>query len=145
MEIRKMTEQDLDGGTDLFVEIFNDEPWGDQWTLEGTKQYVSDFFYAPNFLGLLAVEDDEIVAFLYGASRAWWSGREFYINEMGVKKEARQKGVGTILLHALEKELEEDKVKYVSLLTDRGMPAEEFYRAIGFEEIERLVFYSKEI
>ncbi|MDO4813511.1 MAG: GNAT family N-acetyltransferase [Gemella sp.] len=145
MEFKIITEENLEACIDVFIEVFNDDPWNDEWTKETARQYVSDFYKAPNFLGIIAVKNDEILGFLYGVNRAWWTGREFYINEMGVKKEARNKGIGKALVEALEKELEGNNVKYISLLTDRGMPAEEFYKAIGFEEVERLVFYSKSI
>lgn len=144
MAIKVLTENDLENCAQLFVEIFNNEPWNDQWTLKGALTYISEFFYTPNFKGYLAMEGEEIIGFLYGVKRSWWSGSEFYIHEMGVKPAYQGKGIGSGLLEYLNKELD-GKVAYLSLLTDRGMPAESFYQKHNFEVIERLVFYSKDL
>ena len=145
MEFRKLTEKDLTTCTEAFVDIFNDEPWYDEWTFDRAKQYVSDFYHTPHFLGVLAIENEEIVGFAYGVTRAWWNGNEFYINEMGVKKQWRGQGIGKILLEQLIKELKGCEVDNFALLTDRGVPAEAFYKKNGFKEIERLVFYSRDL
>lgn len=42
-------------------------------------------------------------------------------------------------------ELKGAKITNLVLLTDRGVPAEEFYKKNDFQEIERLVFYSREL
>lgn len=52
------------------------------------------------------------------------------------------KKVGKALLNHLIKELNSSDSSNFALLTDRGAPAEEFYKRNGFKEIERLVFYS---
>ena len=60
----------------------------------------------------------------------------------------RQKYYLTDLGKALQKylkEIEGTTITNISLLTDRGIPAEHFYKKNGFEEIERLVFLSKGI
>lgn len=145
MEFKSLTEKDLDACTQAFIDIFNAEPWYDEWTFDRAKQYISDFYHTPHFFGLLALDKDQIIGFIYGTTRAWWSGNEFYINEMGVKMEYRNQGIGRALLEQLAQALEENHIDNFVLLTDRGMPAELFYQKNGFKAIERLVFYSKEL
>ncbi|MGT2930425.1 N-acetyltransferase family protein [Streptococcus dentasini] len=145
MIFRLMTEADLEDCTQAFVDIFNGEPWYDEWTFEGAKEYISDFYHTPKFLGILAIENDEFIGFVYGTIRNWWSGREFFINEMGVKKAFRQQGIGKRLLEELKKELADSGVENFVLLTDRETPAEVFYQKTGFKAVERLVFYSRNI
>lgn len=142
MEFRILTEKDVPACTHTFIEIFNDEPWNDKWTFERAKQYISDYYYSPNFLGVCAIEQGEMIGFAYGVQKTWWVGNEFYIHEMGVKKRWRGQGIGKALLEMLKKELEGSDVRNFALLTDRGVPAELFYKKYGFQEIERLVFYS---
>lgn len=144
MTINELTEKDIRACAQVFVEIFNDEPWNDQWTFERALTYITEFFQTPNFQGYLAMDGDDIIGFIYGVKRSWWSGDEFFIHEMGVKPAYHGQEIGYTLLDHLSKELD-DKVAYLSLLTDRGMPAEAFYQKNGFEEIERLVFYSKDV
>lgn len=144
IEFRVLTEKDLNACTAAFIEIFNEEPWYDQWTFERASQYITDFYNTPHFLGILAIEKKQQV-FAYGVIRTQQQGNEFYINEMGVKKKQRRQGIGKKLLEQLIMELEGAKITNFALLTDRGVPAEEFYKKNGFQEIERLVFYSREL
>lgn len=145
MEFKRLTEKDLSACAKAFVAIFNDEPWYDEWTFEQAEQYLSDFYHTPNFLGILALEKGGIIGFVYGVTRVWWRGNEFYIHEMGVKKERRREGIGRALLEQLITELEGSDISNFALLTDRGMPAEEFYKKNGFTAIERLIFYSRDL
>lgn len=145
MELALFTERDLVKCTKTFIEVFNEEPWNDKWTIEKAERYLHDFYRTPGFIGILAMEDGEVLGFLFGIRRAWWSGDEFFIQEMCVKGDRQKRGIGNALLGRLEEELEAHSVTQLSLLTDRGIPAERFYKKNGFAEIERLVFLSKEI
>lgn len=145
MEFKPFREEHLDACTQAFVAIFNAEPWNDEWTFATAKQYISDFYHSPRFVGVLAVEADQVVGFIYGTVRSWWSGNECYINEMGVREEYRNQGIGKALLKELVTALDGQQVENFALLTDRGMPAEVFYQKNGFKAIERLVFYSKDL
>ncbi|GEN45236.1 GNAT family N-acetyltransferase [Alkalibacillus haloalkaliphilus] len=78
-------------------------------------------------------------------NRYWWSGDEFFINEMCVKTQCQNKGIGRKLLNHLIKELHSYNISNITLLTDRGIPAEEFYKKNGFEEIERIIFMHRDI
>ena len=143
MEFKYFTEDDLLKCTQTFIEVFNEEPWNDQWEREKAARYLLNFTRTPGFIGVLAMEDEEVIGFLFGVQRAWWSGDEFFINEMCVKANQQNKGIGKALLKRLLKELGASTVTNLSLLTDRGIPAEEFYKKNGFTEIERLVFLSR--
>ena len=145
MEFKLLVEDDLIKCTETFIEVFNDEPWNDKWTFTKAKKYLFDFYQTPGFLGVLAVENDEILGCIFGVHRVWWSGDEFFINEMFVKKQQQNKGIGKALLNHLIKELDNSDISNIILLTDRGIPAEEFYKKNGFKEIERIIFLQRNI
>ena len=145
MEFKLLVEDDLIKCTETFIEVFNDEPWNDKWTFPKAKKYLFDFYQTPGFLGVLAVENGEILGCIFGVHRVWWSGDEFFINEMCVKKQQQNKGIGKALLNHLIKELDNSDISNIILLTDRGIPAEEFYKKNGFEEIERIIFLHRNI
>ena len=144
MEFKLLEENDLIQCTETFIKVFNDEPWNDEWTFTKAQKYLLDFYNTPGFLGVLAIENKEVIGFILGVHRTWWSGDEFYIHEMCVESQHQNKGIGKSLLDYLIKSLE-NNVSNMTLLTDRGIPAEAFYKKNGFEEIERLVFLSKNI
>lgn len=145
MELELYTESDLQKCTTTFMEVFNDEPWNDQWEKEKAERYLLDFARIPGFTGIVAKEGEEVIGFLFGVQRVWWSGDEFFIYEMCVKATVQNQGVGKALLKCLLEKLAAEKVASVSLLTDRGIPAETFYKKNGFEEIERLVYLSRRV
>ena len=64
---------------------------------------------------------------------------------MCVRKQCQNKGIGRVMLNHLIKELHSSNISNITLLTDRGIPAEEFYKKNGFEEIERIIFLHKNI
>ena len=145
MDIKRFSEQDLARCTELFIEVFNGEPWNDGWTFAKAKKYLLDFYQTPGFIGVFAVENGEILGFIFGVNRVWWSGDEFFINEMCVKTQCQNKGIGEVMLNYVIKELQSRNISSITLLTDRGIPAEDFYRKHGFEEIERILFLHKRI
>lgn len=145
MELDLYTENNLQKCTITFMEVFNEEPWNDQWEEGRAERYLMDFICTPGFTGIVATEGEEVIGFLFGAKRAWWSGDEFFIHEMCVKATVQNQGVGKALLKNLLEKLEAENIATVSLLTDRGIPAEAFYKKNGFEEIERLVYLSREV
>nr|WP_316046002.1 hypothetical protein [Planococcus glaciei] len=70
MEINYVEESDLLRCTDVFIEVFNSEPWNDEWKPEKAKQYLLDFYHTPGFLGLVALEGEEVIGFSFSASIA---------------------------------------------------------------------------
>lgn len=110
------------------------------------SQTVSGRFLPDSWIfGVSAIENEEIIGFIFGTRRAWWNGDEFFINEMCVDTDRQNKGIGKALLHHLREVMETEAVTAISLLTDRGIPAEAFYKRNGFKEIERLVFLSRDV
>ena len=144
MEIKLIEQNDLIQCTEMFIKVFNDDPWNDEWTFSKAQKYLLDFYNTPGFLGILAIENKEVIGFIFGAHRTWWSGNEFYIHEMCVESQHQNRGIGKLLLDYLIKSLG-NNISNITLLTDRGIPAEAFYKKNGFREIERLVFLSKNI
>jgi aminoglycoside 6'-N-acetyltransferase I len=145
MQLKLFEEKNLLKCTKTFIDVFNQEPWNDEWKNETAKQYLLDFTNTPGFMGIVAVDREEIIGFIFGTRKYWWSGDEFFINEMCVRIEEQNTGVGSKLMNYLLKELKSDGVSTISLLTDRGIPAEEFYKKNGFSEIKRLMFLSRDV
>lgn len=140
-----MKESDLATCTETFIKVFNAEPWNDNWNDESAHHYLSDYYNTPNFLGVIAIENDVLLGFIMGVQRKWYSGDEYFIHEMCVDQTLQNKGIGKAMLNYLEIQLKEKSVESMTLLTNRNIPAEHFYKNNGFDEIERLVFLYKEI
>ena len=64
--------------------------------------------------------------------------RLFYLNEMCVKTEEQDRGIGGSLMNRLSDELESAGVEQTFLLALRGAPAEAFYEKYGFDRDPRV-------
>ena len=145
MKFKRIVAADLATCAATFRKVFNAEPWNDNWNDDSAFQYLSDYYHTPNFLGVIAIEHGELLGFIMGVQRKWYSGDEYFIHEMCVDQTLQNKGIGKAMLNYLEIQLKEKSVESMTLLTNRNIPAEQFYKNNGFEEIERLVFLYKEI
>lgn len=144
MNIRKFNNNDLEKCLVLFIDVFGSEPWNDKWTKERARSYLSDFIATPGFIGIVAESNNsEMIGMILGSRRQWWSGDEYFINEMCVAHHSQNTGVGSAMFKLLEETLSSKGIKDIALLTDRGVPAEEFYRKNGFNEVERIMFLAK--
>ncbi|MEI7026573.1 GNAT family N-acetyltransferase [Paenibacillus sp. y28] len=107
--------------------------------------YLKDFIHTPGFKGVVAEKDSVIHGFIFGASRQWWKGTEFFIHEMCVRADTERTGIGTNMFAYLDQILAEEGIQNIALLTSRGIPAEQFYLKNGFQEIDNIVFMAKRL
>ncbi|TLS52535.1 GNAT family N-acetyltransferase [Paenibacillus antri] len=142
MNIRHYSSEDFQGCVELFINVFNREPWNDRWTQEKARQYLKDYVDTPGFKGFVA-EDIAIRGFIMGVRKRWWSSDEFFINEMCVEIADQRSGVGTKLLDHLGNALKSEGIERITLLTSREVPAEQFYKKNGFVTIDSLIFMNK--
>jgi len=130
---RKFSMEDVDKCAELYKEVFSDYPWYDVWdTSTQVKKYLIELIKNPTFEGFVAFEDKEVVAVCFGRKRSWWMGNEFFIDEFFVSNEKQGNGIGTELMNFVKDSLRKEGYKRLTLLTNKGIPAEEFYFKNGF-------------
>lgn len=131
--LKKFTYKDIAKCAELFKEVFSSYPWYDKWvSLNQAKNYIVELVENPVFEGFVAYENSQIVAVCFGHKRSWWMGKEFFIDEFYVRNECQGNGIGTKLLNYVKKSLSEEDYGRLVLLTNKGIPAEEFYIKNGF-------------
>lgn len=145
MTIRIFQPDDLVKSIELFIHVFNDEPWNDDWSNEKARLYLSDIAGTPGFIGIVATHNEELDGLLFGVRKRWWRGDEFYIHEMCVRSDRQRSGIGTRIFEYLDNYLHDNGIGTITLLTDRGTAAEQFYKKNQFKEINRIVFMAKKI
>lgn len=121
---------------DVFVDVFNAEPWNDRWTVDDATRRLRDLHATPGFEGAALLVDGTLTAFVGGYRQRWWDGADHcYIAELAVRRSAQRSGHGSRLLRASIDRLGDVSTFY--LLTDVEGPAAEFYRAAGFRPARR--------
>ena len=125
----------LDAAARLFVSVFNAAPWNDRWSQASARARLRDVVGTPGFVGVALPDGQELCGFAIGHTERWFTGRHFLLQEMCVRTDQQRLGIGTELIHALERRLFD--VEQVYLLTDRQSPAHTFYERSGFRPARR--------
>ena len=116
---------------EVFVDVFNAEPWNDRWTIDTATRRLSDLRSVPGFEGAALLVDGTLTAFAGGYRQRWWDGSDhFYIAEMAVRRTDQRSGYGTRLLSTFLDGLAGVTQDYLLTVTDA--PAALFYRRAGF-------------
>lgn len=129
----------------LYVKVFNAEPWNDEWTMETSYQRLIDIFDTPNFAGILYHEDGRIKGAAFGQIEQFYDARHYMLKEMFVSPETQGKGVGSAMLKELEAKLKTFGVTTVVLFTSKGNDTNRFYLKNDFKEWTNMVMMGKEI
>lgn len=145
MRIRELVAADIDTCVSLLMAAYNGPPWSNQWTKETGRRYLSDFVSGNSFIGLVAVESDEIVGAVFAHRRTWWTNDEIYVDELFVRPDRQGRGCGKMLMAYIERLSEELGLGGATLLTNRYHPAKAFYEKIGYVAAEHVVFMYKEV
>ncbi|MCQ2574418.1 MAG: GNAT family N-acetyltransferase, partial [Treponema sp.] len=144
MEIKRLSLADKELIKEFFVNIFTKAPWYDDWSdKQQLDLYIIDLIGNVNSLTLGFFNNDELMALSMGYVKHWFRGTEYIINELCVKTEAQGKGIGSDFLHQMEEYLLAQGIEATFLLTERTVPAYNFYKKNGYYEYPDTVAFSK--
>ena len=140
-----MTMDDIEQCIELYISVFNSEPWNESWTYSAVKERLTDFIHTPKYLGFLLYEKNQLIGLVAGNGKKTDVGVTFYLAELCISNRIQGKGYGTKLLKYLEKELDNKDIHSLYLLTAHGGLAETFYRKNGFEIHENRMVLKKSL
>jgi aminoglycoside 6'-N-acetyltransferase I len=133
LNIKEFIRDDLEGTKELFTQVFNAPPWKDNWiNSDQAGTYLNELIENPVFRGFVAWDGPDMVAVCLGHRRSWWIGKEFFIDEFFVASECQGTGIGSNMLDIITDVLIHEGYTRLSLLTNKGIPAESFYLKKGF-------------
>ena len=144
MKIRTIREDDLPQLADLFVSVFNDPPWSQEWQKEWAYERLSIIFKSYRFYGCLAEVDDNPVAAILSRLSSFKGELELEIMENFVLREEQRKGIGAALLNELKAYAKQDGIRCFVLQTGRDTFAKQFYLKYGFKAHEDNLLMSHE-
>ena len=145
-KIKRIGMDDIESIKMLFLSVFTTEPWNDDWSdLNQLNLFLKDLIGQNNSLTYGIYEDSNLIGVSMGHIRHWFSGTEYYIDELCIKKEKQGNGIGSLFLEEIEKSIKELGMSQIFLLTEKDVPAYEFYKRKGFYELTKYVAFAKEI
>ena len=143
MNVREITTQDLDALCHLFIEVFKQDPWNEEWKFEWAKERLTYILSLNYSNGLMAEKSNEVVGAILGRGMPFKGRLNFEVVELFVSPRLQNQGIGTKLMTALEQILTQANYRKVVLLTARDSTPELFYQRRGYKLNEQISFMSK--
>ena len=144
--IKQLTLQNKSEIQHLFLKVFSSPPWNDKWDSQAQlDHYMHDLIDNPNALVFGYFLGDALVGISLGYVFHWWQGTDYFIKEFCIDNSLQSQGIGTQFLSAIENELKTRDISAIWLMTERSVPAFEFYKRKGFFELEDSVVLAKNI
>lgn len=146
IQFRMLSLKDINECTELYIEVFNDEPWNDGWQEHDVKERLTDIFSNRKFLGVGVYDEEQnIIGFLSGYTERWLNSNHFNLNEICIKTALQNQGIGSKLIAKLEMKFKQNDISRIYLLTERSGQAETFYKKNGFYVSPRMIMMSKRL
>jgi aminoglycoside 6'-N-acetyltransferase I len=146
IEMRNFQIEDMDMCVELYRKVFSANPWNDGWlSNEQVMDYLKELVENPVFEGFVAYQKSDVVAACFGHKRSWWTGKDFFIDELFVAEEMQGIGIGSKLLEYVETNYAIYDCMRLILLTNKDLPAEKFYLKKGFKINENRISLSKRL
>ena len=146
MEFRQLTPERFEDIKAVFRDVFTKEPWNDDWSDDNQlTMYITELICSANSLTYAMYDGEEMVSLAMGHIKHWYSGTEYYIEELCVRTDLQGRGIGTAFIEHIENALREMGINHIFLQTDRDMPAYDFYLRRGFTELVNHVSFVRNV
>ncbi len=132
-QFQVITQDKLSQYAELFVKVFNEEPWFDHWTIETATKRLEEMMSNPCTKGLACYINNELVGVILGRKEQYYDGVHFQIQEFYISNSTQGMGIGTALLERFKEELIKEGITQIYLMTLKGERTEGFYNKKGFE------------
>jgi len=147
MQFTQLTTERFEDIRAFFRDVFTKEPWNDDWSDEiQLTAYIDDLIGEKGSLTFAMLDGGgDILALSMGRVRHWFSGTEYYIDELCVRTDLQGKGIGSQFIAHIEGAIKDMGMTHIFLQTYRDMPAYDFYLRRGFKELTGHVSFAKDV
>ena len=145
MNIRPINKDDIAACAAMFVRSYNRAHWNYNWDHENAVNYLQEYLDSPHFAGFVVTEGTETAAALFGHQKTWWTGQQFFVDELFVSPSYQGKGYGKKLLACAEDFATRHDLNVVFLMTNKFMPAYDFYIKESFIQADQFVCMFKPV
>ena len=103
--VRDYQPGDLDECVALYIRVFGEPPWEEVWDPADARAHLEQILLTPGSLGLVALEDDQIMGMLLGVEKHTSTGGAFIVDDVFVEGAKQRHRVGSELMNALKERL----------------------------------------
>ncbi len=145
-ELKRIGTGETEEIKELFLRVFTAEPWKDDWSdREQLNAYIHDLTGQSNSLTFGLYEGEKLIGVSMGNIKHWFTGTEYYIDELCIRPDRQGQSLGTLFLKEIEKAILEMGLTQIFLQTESTVPAYYFYRKNGFNELKEHVSFAKKL
>lgn len=147
MNIKELSIQNIEEIKYIICVTFSEEPWNDDWhDKDQLHAYIMDLIGNRNSLSLgLFNENGELIGVSLGRMKHWYTGNEYWIDDLAVLPKAQGQGCGSKFIDLIEDYAIGHKITGIVLFTERDIPAYGLYVKKDFEERRERVFFEKKL
>ncbi len=145
MEILDITRKDILKCTETFIASYNQPAWNYSWNQPDAINYLNEYIDSPQFKGFMVVENDKVLAALFGHTKTWWTNKQFMIDELFIAPGAQGNDYEKLLLRHLEEYAKKRSIEVLTTLTNKHKPPMEFFKKNDFSTVEYYVFMFKQL
>lgn len=137
-----MSEKDLDIITSLYVRYYNENEDG-IWTFEKANKRIRQVLLTPDSYCLIQEVNGLYTGFLMGYIKEYDDLKSYFLEEIVVFKDYQNKGIGTLFISELQKQLLNRDVSMIELMSVNDAKHLKFYEKFSFEKTNNLLVMSK--
>lgn len=143
MLIKKAARKDLKNVGELMLKEFKKPPFNERVSIDAVLKSL-DFYFKIGHI-LIAISENKIVGVIVFKFERFWEGKIMLIEDLVVLDKFRSKGVGSALLNKTESIARKNKIKSISIHTNRKSSAVGFYIKRGYRIQSNVVLLAKHI
>lgn len=131
IKIKPIKRQDLDSLVPAFIRAFKEEPWLDDWPIEGAKERMAFYLDSPKFYGKYISQGPDIIGAILGNIVIQAEGYVFHLEEYYIDPSYQGQGFGRRLYDQMIKDMKDLGVIGVTYVTAYPSKAYDAYRSMG--------------
>ena len=143
MQINRMNIEDIDSVLPLYIEYYNDCE-DSCWTEETAKKRIKQVLTIDDSFSLIMKDDnDAVCGFVMGYFKQYDDIVGYALEEIVISHDHQNRGLGSILLAALESRVKEMGASCIELQAVNDEMHERFYGKAGFKNAKNFVLKLK--
>lgn len=142
MNYIRMSEKDLDIITSLYVKYYNENEDG-IWTFKKAYKRIRQVLLTPDSYCLIQEINGLYTGFLMGYIKEYDDLKSYFLEEIVVFKDFQDKGLGSLLINELERQLLDLDISMIELMSVNDTKHLHFYEKFSFEKSNNLLVMSK--
>ena len=138
----RMSEKDLDIITSLYVRYYNENEDG-IGTFKKAYKRIRQVLLTPDSYCLIQEINGLYTGFLMGYIKEYDDLKSYFLEEIVVFKDFQDKGLGSLLINELERQLLDLDISMIELMSVNDTKHLHFYEKFSFEKSNNLLVMSK--